>query len=56
MIDEVILYNNGLQAYERQVEAEGNVTINLFFKVKDMPEILKSLKLTAHKIGKKYPP
>eukprot|EP01114_Cavostelium_apophysatum_P019230 TRINITY_DN6140_c0_g1_i1.p1 TRINITY_DN6140_c0_g1~~TRINITY_DN6140_c0_g1_i1.p1 ORF type:complete len:687 (-),score=237.81 TRINITY_DN6140_c0_g1_i1:85-2145(-) len=46
-IRKVILYNNGLQAFERRTEADGSFSTDLFFKEKDMQEILKSLKLSA---------
>lgn len=44
---QIILINNGLQTFERSAEVEGNGTLDLFFKSKDMPEILKSLTLSS---------
>ena len=44
---QIVLYNNGLQAFERSAVVEGNSAIDLFFRVQDMPEVLKSLELSC---------
>jgi len=46
-LNKIVYYNNGLQTFERTAAIEGNARIDLFFKVKDMPYILKSLQLSS---------
>jgi len=46
-LTKITYYNNGLQTFERTSTIEGNARIDLFFKLKDMPYILKTLQLSS---------
>jgi len=46
-LTKITYYNNGLQTFERTSTIEGNARIDLFFKIKDLPYILKTLQLSS---------